>query len=105
MKILIVSDILMPKMDDFQLCRECKSDAALRAIPFIIYSGTSTEEHDKNMALGLGAQKYIVKPTKPGVFINLVQEFIGEAQAGRMPAATAPPEEEPVYLKQDNARL
>ena len=35
---VIVSDILMPKMDGFQFCRECKKDDRLKKIPFIFYT-------------------------------------------------------------------
>ena len=39
---VIISDILMPRMDGFQFCRECKKDPHLKEIPFIFYSATYT---------------------------------------------------------------
>jgi len=65
---MIVSDILMPKMDGFQLCRECKKDDSLKKIPFIFYTATYTEKKDEEFALGLGAEKFIIKPQEPEVF-------------------------------------
>src|SRR5689334_19695552 len=60
---LIISDILMPKMDGFALCRHLKSDAALKDIPFVFYTATYTDSKDEKFALDLGANMFIVKPT------------------------------------------
>ncbi len=53
---IIVSDILMPRMNGFQLCRECKKDHSLKRIPFIFYTATYIDKKDEEFALGLGAE-------------------------------------------------
>ena len=81
---LIVSDILMPVMDGFSLCREWKKDERLRAIPFIFHTTACTDERDREFALGLGAQRFIVKPETPAVLLGIVREMLdraGSAQA------------------------
>jgi PAS domain S-box-containing protein len=59
---LIVSDILMPVMDGYHLCQECKKDAELSRIPFIFCSGTYTDQKDENLSLQFGADAFIAKP-------------------------------------------
>ena len=114
---LIITDILMPVMDGFALCREWKKDERLKRIPFVFYTATYTDERDREFALSLGAERFIVKPEEPDAFMAIIRETIqqvGSAPATRAePAAGAPPrfptetpeKEESVYLKQYNEAL
>ena len=70
----IISDILMPVMDGFQLIRECKEDPSLRQIPFIFYTATYTEKKDEEFGLSLGAIRYIIKPTEPDDLLMQIRD-------------------------------
>lgn len=102
---MIISDILMPKMDGFQLCRECKSDEILRKIPFIFYTATYTDKKDEEFALGLGADKFLIKPLAPDEFIKRLNSFIEEYKYATYEAPKIPIKEEGVYLVEYNERL
>lgn len=58
---LILSDVMMPKMDGYELCREVKKDPALRGIPFIFLTAKTGLEN-RIQGYILGAAKYITKP-------------------------------------------
>jgi len=102
---MIISDILMPKMDGFQLCRECKKDDSLKKIPFIFYTATYTDKKDEEFALSLGAEKFIVKPQEPEVFLKVLEETIEEYKKGTLVAPQEPVKEEEIYLVEYNKRL
>jgi len=102
---MIVSDILMPRMDGFQLCRECKKDNSLKKIPFVFYTATYIDKKDEEFALSLGAEKFIVKPVESEVFLNILEEVIEEHKKGALVAPQEPIKEEEIYLAEYNKRL
>lgn len=58
---LILSDVLMPEMDGFELCRRVKTNISTCHIPFILLTSLSDREHVMK-GLALGADDYITKP-------------------------------------------
>ncbi|MDQ1330439.1 MAG: hypothetical protein QG578_702, partial [Thermodesulfobacteriota bacterium] len=75
---LIVSDILMPVMDGYALCRHWKSDEQLKHIPFVFYTATYTENKDEDFALSLGADRFIIKPQEPDIFMDMINKLFNE---------------------------
>jgi len=61
---LIVSDVMMPVMDGFELCRQVKSDVELSHLPFVLLTAKDTLQ-SKIEGLELGADVYIEKPFSP----------------------------------------
>ncbi|CUS78528.1 PAS domain S-box-containing protein [Candidatus Kryptonium thompsonii] len=73
---VIISDVLMPKMDGFQFCREVKKQERLKDIPFIFYTANYTDPEDEKFGLSLGADAYLIKPIDIQVLINTVEKMI-----------------------------
>jgi len=81
---LIISDILMPNMDGFELCRHVKKDQRLKSIPFVFYTATYTNAEDERFALSLGASKFIIKPMEPMEFLKVVAEVLRENEEHKL---------------------
>jgi two-component system cell cycle sensor histidine kinase/response regulator CckA len=81
---LIISDILMPVMDGFQLCREVKSDDDLKDIPLVFYTATYTDEKDEEFALQLGVDEFIRKPTEPDEIIKIIRGLAGDVRKAKV---------------------
>jgi len=88
---MIISDILMPVMDGLQLCHECKTDDKLKRIPFVFYTGTYVDEKDEQLALKVGADKFIRKPIEVDEFMNIIQGIVRDVEAGRFELARRKP--------------
>jgi len=101
----IISDILMPVMDGFTLCRKIKSDDRLKAIPFIFYTATYTEPKDEKLALSLGAERFMVKPMDPDAFIQIIKDVIRDTAANAVASAKPEPTEDSEVFKLYSERL
>jgi len=101
---LIISDILMPVMDGYALCMECKSNDTLKSIPFVFYTATYTEPKDEAFALSLGAERFLLKPQEPSSLMKIIKEILEENPETKQ-AATKPLGEEMVFFRQHNEIL
>ncbi len=102
---VIISDILMPKMDGFQLLRECKKDPLLKKIPFIIYTATYTEKKDAEFGLSLGAIRYIIKPSEPDVLFQLIEEALSEHVHAPRDFSTWPLPDDETFVREYSSRV
>ena len=102
---IIISDIMMPNMDGYQLCRECKQNEQLKDIPFVFYTATYTLDEDKKFALSLGAATFLVKPAEPDVFVQKLSEIVEKVQSGALAPAKIAPLEPSLFLTEYNKRV
>jgi PAS domain S-box-containing protein/putative nucleotidyltransferase with HDIG domain len=102
---LIISDILMPIMDGFAFCRACKQDAALKNVPFIFYTATYTDARDERFALGLGADRFLIKPMEPEALLTVITELLASHAAGKLQSQRAPEPPETELMKEYNQAL
>ena len=73
----VISDVIMPEMDGFELCREIRNRPDLAAIKIIMCSSKSYE-FDQRRAKELGADGYIVKPIQRATLPGLIAEILSE---------------------------
>ena len=97
---MIISDILMPVMDGFGLCRIWMKDERLKNIPFIFYTATYTDHKDETFALSLGADRFLVKPMAPDDFLAVIQEVF-KTHLNREPVVSPEPDQkDAAYYKE-----
>ncbi len=76
---VVISDLLMPVMDGYALLHEWKADPVLKTVPFMVYTATYTEEADRQLALNMGADAFILKPTEPQGLIAKLREVLASS--------------------------
>ncbi len=91
---MIISDILMPEMDGYKLCREVKQSKQLRKIPFIIYTSTYTTPKDENFAKALGASCFIIKPLEPPKFLEIINAVAHDLKEHKLHVPRMPLEDD-----------
>ena len=75
---LIISDIIMPEINGYQLCRLLKNDDLLKRIPVILLTQLN-EKLDNFWGLKAGADSFIIKNENQEEFLNHVRNFLENA--------------------------
>lgn len=69
----ILSDLHMPDKDGFDLIEAVKADAELRKVPFLFVSSTLWAERERQRALSLGANYFVMRPIEPHDLIDMIE--------------------------------
>ncbi len=91
---VIVSDIIMPEMDGYQMCRTIKQDPVVGHIPIILLTSLSNPE-DVFLGLESGADSYISKPYEAKTLISRIESVLGALEKRK---GDNPGEEIEVYI-------
>jgi len=75
---MIITDILMPKMDGFSLVHRLRINPETRDIPVIFLTATYVAPEDKAFALTIGVSRFIEKPVDFDQFLPTVAEIMAK---------------------------
>lgn len=79
---LIISDVVMPEMDGYELCRQVKSDPDLKDIPLILVTSLS-DPGEVIRGLECRADNFLLKPYEEGALLERVQYVIDNRNAAQ----------------------
>jgi twitching motility two-component system response regulator PilH len=72
---LVVLDIVMPRMNGYEVCRRLKADPSTQNVPVILCSSKG-EEFDRYWGMKQGADAYIAKPFQPTELVGTVKQLL-----------------------------
>jgi len=79
---LIVLDIMMPKLDGYEVCKAIKSNPATKHIPVILLSAKGRNV-DQKTGYDVGADDYITKPFTPRKLVERINQLLGQTVTER----------------------
>jgi len=71
-----MTDVIMPEMDGFELCRRIREKEKYREIPVVFLTAKSREE-DRVRSLEAGANLFLSKPISPDKLLGIVSSTLG----------------------------
>src|SRR5690348_2044551 len=77
---VVISDILMPRMDGYRLCHQIRKSTRFNALPIIIYTSTYTSPSDEKLAFDVGADKYLKRPVSRQTLAAAVVEVVAKTR-------------------------
>jgi len=82
---LVITDILMPKMNGYTLAHILRKDPRTRQIPIVFLSATYITPEDKQFAFALGAVHFLEKPIDTEDFLLTIAEILTTENADSQP--------------------
>ncbi len=80
---LVVLDIMMPKVDGYEVLRRIRADEEFRQLPVILLSAKG-RPIDRETGLEIGADDYIVKPFSPRRLLEKIQDLLERARLSQV---------------------
>ena len=77
---LVISDVVMPIMDGYAMCRAIKDEPSLRSIPVIILTSLS-ETQDVLLGVEAGVDYYLTKPYQPEALLSRIESVLAPVPA------------------------
>jgi signal transduction histidine kinase len=77
---LMITDLLMPTMNGYELVRRVRADTELSSTPVVFYTATYLEGEVRHLAEACGVHRFIPKPSDPQKILQIVNEALGEDQ-------------------------
>ena len=72
---LVVLDVVMPRMNGYEVCRRLKTDPKTQNVP-VVMCPSKGEEFDRYWGMKQGADAYIVKPFQPKELLVTVKQLL-----------------------------
>jgi CheY-like chemotaxis protein len=72
---LVICDILLPKVDGYEVARRLKQDSACRKIPRVAVTALAMVG-DRDRAMEAGFDGYLTKPIEPETFVPEIESFL-----------------------------
>jgi CheY-like chemotaxis protein/GAF domain-containing protein len=73
---LVISDVLMPGMDGYELAREIRSSAESRDLPIVFYTANYLEQEARPIAAACGVEHIVAKDGDPRALVNAVTQAL-----------------------------
>ncbi len=74
---LVFLDIMMPKLNGYEVCRKVKEDPSLSGSLHIVLLTAKGQEVDRRQGLELGARQYMTKPFDPDEVLGTARALLG----------------------------
>ena len=83
---LVLLDIMMPRIDGYEVAQKLRADPQTAALPIIMLSAKAQDE-DIRRGVEVGVDEYVTKPFTPDYLVQVVSKYLSRIQAAEIQAA------------------